>query len=544
MSQAPRSPESDAKKAAPYAPKPYEPELRRESVVSAALQVAVVLGATVGALYMYNEHVTEKKRVHDLANKAAEARLGDDAPSLLEAKKLYEEIFAKDGSAVSCAEMGDARVVSNLAEIDAQLYALYGMTALRADAETCLAKSKELKAERAERYAAEAYLLLGQGKAAEAETLMRDTLKRGGRDGRVFHGLSMALLAEGRAEEAARAAEEGLKISANLPRLPISQAEAMLAQGNTAGARDAFNRALRINGDHARARAGVVLADVASRNGKPALWLRELDKIKTSLGEDAPPRSKAFLAYVRGEVLLFEGKFDDALKAADEAATADASMYQSKALKGRVLARQGKVADAKNAFREALQAAPGALTVAELGYASLKLAGKPEEGISLLESVNQASPESRDGYAVLAQAYFDVGQAEKAKPLIAECEKRFGGGHEAVLFLKGRDLAATDMEKATEKYVEASGAAGAPWGAITMVLGEGFMSGKKDLEQAKTQFDEAAKLFMTEGAPVEVVAYALRRSADATEAMGGRKNAKLAEETRERVTRLLGLPTK
>lgn len=65
----------------------YEPDTRREGFMSAFLQVLAVLILVSGAVYMYAMDSLEKDRIAQLILDAKRIQKGDDAVSLLKAKK-------------------------------------------------------------------------------------------------------------------------------------------------------------------------------------------------------------------------------------------------------------------------------------------------------------------------------------------------------------------------------------------------------------------------------------------------------------------------
>ena len=170
---------------------------------------------------------------------------------------------------------------------------------------------------------------------------------QGIRHGKMLHALSMAVTAQGRPEEGQKAAEEGMKLATGLVRLPIAQGDALLAQENYGSARAAYAKALATNGQHIWARTAVQLTDAITRQGKPALLLRECDKLMAELvathPESVPVRTKAFILYTKGEVQLVGGQAEEALKLAEESIQTYRYSYRAHLLKGRALTRLVKL---------------------------------------------------------------------------------------------------------------------------------------------------------------------------------------------------------
>ena len=68
-------------------PAGYNRNVKRETGVSALVQVVVVSALVGGGVFLYWKFQSEEKRIMDLAVAAKELTGGDDAPALLKAKK-------------------------------------------------------------------------------------------------------------------------------------------------------------------------------------------------------------------------------------------------------------------------------------------------------------------------------------------------------------------------------------------------------------------------------------------------------------------------
>jgi tetratricopeptide (TPR) repeat protein len=512
----------------------YDPQMKRESGISAFIQVAIVAILVGGALFWYYQDAQEKKRVNELSKKAFEAKAGDDAPALLKAKALYEETGKVES---------DERILAHMAELTSQLYFAYGMTELKGEAERYvqLAKSEDIK--KAERYAAEAYLMAAQGDAKGAETLIKGFTDKGIRHGKLLHALSVSLLAQGRGEEAQAAAEAGMKLTSGLVRLPLAQGDALLVQGSYSAARNAYRRALAINGNHIRARTAIHLANIIGREGNPKLYLMECDKLLAEAKEihqdKPPPRTVSFLEYTKGEAFLADGDAKTAVAQADKALAIDAALYQAHALKGRAFAREKKLNETKAAFDKALELAPSSVPVADDAFMALKSLGKVAEGAAFLQKVQEANPDNGHVYVKLAMALADAGQGAEALKSAETAIEKLGNGHELALFAKGRALQTLKKnDDARAAYKEAVEIKGGMWGDVWFELANMSFS-EKDYGAAISAFDEAAKAWDKEKAPVEKVASAYESAGKSYEAMGGRKNKKKAQRYFDKARRTL-----
>lgn len=517
----------------------YSRETKRESPVAALLQILVALAAAGGLLFWYYGNVQTKKAVADLRAKAIEAARGDDAPALLAAKKHFEEI---PSHGVSIED--DERALVLMAELTAQLYQAYGMQEMRADAQKWvnLAKSRDLQ--KAERYAAEAYLLIGDGDLAGAEAMLRDlTDKQGVRDGKILHALSVALLESGKYKEAQAAAEAGMKLNVSLTRLPIAHGDALLAQANYGSARTAYKRAIQMNGNHLGARTAILLSQAVSGDGGAALLHKEAEKLRaeamTQTGDTPPPRSLAFIEYAEGEVFSREGKDKEALAQADKALSIFPKLHMAQVLKGRSLARLGKVAEAKAAFEEALKAAPTSVPYATTAAESLWRAKQPKEGVSFLAGVVEKAPQDGQAWVQLSLAQARAGLANEAAESAKKAIEVLGNGHESALFAEARALqAAGKLDDARNKYNEALSARGnQQWPDVFFEMGWVRFE-EKNFEDAAMLFQEAVKLWEKGAGTLDQIADAMDALSQSYQRMGGKKNERLAAEIRERAQKV------
>ena len=466
----------------------YDRNVKRESAASALVQVAVALVVVGLGVFFYARSATEKERVATLAKSAMEAALGDDAFALLKAKKSYEEI-GDEKKLVS-----NDTVLANVSELEAQLVQAYGLTAERERADHFVALARDRDVKKAERYAAEAYLLIADGKAVEAEHVITAVTDRGVRHPKLLHALSVAKLAQGKAKEAAVAAEEGMKLSSQLVRLPIALGDALLEQGNYPSAYAAYKKALALNGNHLRARGGIDLTQAISRQGKPALLLKDMDTLLADAG-GTPPRVKGFLEYVKGEIFLVDNNAAQAQVLAERALATDPSLAAAVGLKARALAKLGKLDDAKKAFNDAIALAPSSLPIARAASDTLARAGKPLEGLPFLEKVRDANVDNGLVYVYLALAQANAGKAKDATATAALAIDKLGNNHELAVFAKGRALQAEgSLDKARETYLEALSARGsADWPQLFYEMGN-IRLAEKNWDDAAGAFQESIRL--------------------------------------------------
>jgi tetratricopeptide (TPR) repeat protein len=516
-------------------PTGYQTSARKEGPLMAIVQVVIGLAIVGGGLFWYRGYVTEKERVSNLIVEAKNAQRGDDAPALLAARGFYE----KTGKVEE-----EDKVLVQMAEVDAQLVFAYGMTDLKDEAAkyTQMAKDRDLK--KAERYAAEGYLLLADGQVETAEQMVTDLMKRGIRHAKLLHVLSQAKLAQGKSREAQAAAEEAMKLTTGLVRLPIAHGDALLAQGNYGSAVSSYQKALQLNPNHLMARAAILLTQAIARDGKPKLLMKEADKLLAeaaqATGGTPPPRTAAFLEYIKGEIALSDSDAKGALAHADAAITADPRLAAALSLKARALAGLGKINDAKAAFEAALKAAPTSIIIAQAGFEALSRAGKVKEGVALLEGVKTANPENALIYPALAVAQAKAGMNKESTATAAVAVEKLGNANPDAIFARARALQANgELDKAREAYNEAMQEKGSqlPWPEVFYEMGF-IRFGEKDFEGATALFKEAASQWTKAKAPVANIVDGLEAAAKSLESMGDKKSKKEAAEIRDRIAKL------
>ncbi len=511
----------------------YKGNVKRESGVAALLQVILVSGLVVAAVFGWWKFAGEKKRVADLAVAAKQKTEADDHIALLAAEKLFGEIGGDDKL------VKDDGILVSLAEIHAQLYQAYGVADSKPKAERYIGIARDRDLKKAERYAAEAYLMLGDGRAAEAEAMLTDiVVTKGARHAKLLHALAVAKLSQGKAKDAVTTAVEGQKLSTQLVRLPIAEGDAFLALGNYPGALNAYNKAKKLNPDHLRARTAVTILAGVSRLGKPDLLQGELDRLLTEAGEQAPPRVRGFIQYGKGEIYLVDNKAKEALAMADASLATDPGQAATQGLRGRALAKLGKVDEARKAFDEALTAQPSSLPIAKAAALVLKRAGKEKDGVAYLQKVVTSNPENGMAHAELAIVQASVGMGKEATKEAEEAVTRLGNAHDIAVFAKARALhAEKKLPEALEVYKEALGYHGNPdWPELYFALGD-LRFEEKNWDEAVGAYETAIKFWDKQGGSIDDVADAWEQIGKCYQGMGGKK-AKQANEFLEKAEAL------
>ena len=511
-------------------PAGYTRNVKRETGISALVQVILVSALVGGGVFIYWRFQSEEKRVMDLAVSAKELTGGDDAPALLKAKKKFAEI-PEDRI-----EKNDA-ILGTAAELEAQLFQAYGVKESKAKADRYIALLKDKEVNSAERYAAEAYVLLGDGRANEAETMLMDLVNnRGARHAKLLHALSVAKLQQGKGKEAVVAAQEGQKLSTQLVRLPIAEGDALYAIGNVPSAANAYLKAKKLNADHMRARTALTLLAALTRQAKSTELIKELDRQlqetqeHPDYGGNPPPRVKGFIEYAKGEVYLADNNAKEALTFAEASMTTDPGQPSTYALKGRALAKLAKLEDARASFDEALKIAPSSLPIAKAAYDVLARSGKAADGLIYLQKVIEANPENGMSYVELSLAQSLAGKGKDALASADKAIEKLGNAHDLAVFAKGRALQADNqLDKARETYGEALGYHNNPdWPELYFALGQ-LRFAEKNYEDAVGSLGQAIKIWDKTGASIDLVADAWELTGKAFDAMGKKHKGEARE---------------
>jgi tetratricopeptide (TPR) repeat protein len=500
----------------------YQRNVKREGAGSALVQVIVVSALVAGTVFVYAKRQGAEKEILDLAVRAKEKTAGDDAPALLAAKaelaKIGEDKILRNNA-----------ILSTAAELEAQLFQTYGVADARAKAQQYVGTLKDREVRTAERYAAEAYLMLGEGKTNEAEALLMDLVNdKGVRHAKLLHALSIAKLAQGKAKEAVVAAQEGQKLSTQLVRLPIAEGDALLALGNIPSAANAYLKATKLNPDHLRARTALALTAAVSRQGKPDLLRKGLDALLEEANAQhahaPPPRVQGFIEYAQGEIYLVENLAKEALAAAEQSIATDPTQPATFALKGRALAKLSKVEEAKKAFDEAMALAPSSLPIAKAAYDVLSRAGKPKDGVAYLEKVQVANPENGMIYVELSLAQAQAGKGKDALQNADAALDKLGNAHDLALFAKGRAMQATGkLDDARTIYGEALSNHLTPdWPELYFAMGLLRLQ-EKNYDEAVQAFEQAVKFWDKQGGSIDYVADAYENMGKAYDAQGKKK---------------------
>lgn len=315
------------------------------SFVRDVVIAALVLGA---ALYLYKGRVDKGKRVRELAKEAKVLALKDNPSDYAQAEAKLKEVIELDS--------GYGFAVASLAQLYGVRWADYGIEADGAAAREWTKKAEDLDARIAERYSAAILTRLGAKDWAEAERYGTEISQKAATSA-VVNGLGRAFRAQGKLDEAMQALKKAADTEWRNARFQCDFADYYLEAGDYANAESFYLKGIDSNSEHVRSQIGVARARIG--RGKHIDAKDSLQKLLENPDVVATPKLKASALTGLAEALIAEGKFDEAVKAADDAIAAYADYAWAHHVKGRALAAKNDKA-ALASFDKALELEPNA----------------------------------------------------------------------------------------------------------------------------------------------------------------------------------------
>jgi tetratricopeptide (TPR) repeat protein len=285
---------------------------RRESLASALIQVALV-AVLLGAAVAFVVHRGRVRQETDTRLKTAQGLAQRGNPADLEkALKELDALFALD------AKVYGAHALA--AELQTELWLEHHQPGAEALAREHLARAEALETKDVERYGAKvvrARLMLAEGKATEADQVLKALRERGASNPKVWLTQALTYQALGNLQAARQAFSRATEAAWKDPRYAAAYGEALLEEGLFAQAGEAVGRALSANPEHLQSKLTAALALLYMRE-KHADAERALQEVQEREAELSPAlRARALAA--RAELELVRGAPEEALKAADAA---------------------------------------------------------------------------------------------------------------------------------------------------------------------------------------------------------------------------------
>lgn len=418
--------------------------------------VVLILALGGGAVWWYNQRVTLREEVEEIANRARTKSKKNDLAALQDAERLFKEALEKDPD--------DGRIEAALSEVFLFQHATHGLDTLdQASQHLSAAVAQDVQSPT--RFAMEAYLKITKGQPEAAEKIVKDLLDEEKSAPVLAHALGWALLEQGEHLESSRILQQASDADFSAVAYRITLAEGAHRQGLEKAAIRHLDGVVRpnINPDHdfARAYLAALRLQAYGSLSRPMGLLAELD-------ESSRPKSQktaAFQLWASAELALAIGNADEALQ---------------------------RIASAKEKWPDY----PPFLGL----EARARLAkGEVDEAIALYEKAIAMKPLFRGLKWDLARLKSQRGD-DAALTLLEELEKSHQGiqGPEFEIFRGKHALAKNDLEAAKGHFTQAAELGDDP----DILLG-----------LAKVAFDEESK--KGKKADLQKVAEPLQRAMDA-----------------------------
>jgi arylsulfatase A-like enzyme/tetratricopeptide (TPR) repeat protein len=263
-----------------------------------------------------------------------------------------------------------------------------------------------------------AFALFRAGKNAEALAAFQKILRENPGMTDVWDVTAKAFSRLGRKDEAIAAAKEGLKTNPRSSVLAMTVAELALQAGRAGEARQHAELALTLDPP----RAHELLARTALASGDLAA-AEQHARLATAGGD----RAAAYVTLAR--VLKQADRFDQALAAADEAARIIAAEEKPPFaglafLRGDLMARLGRNAEAEQAFRQEIALTPADARAYQSLIVLLISEGRGDQATPLVYQLIEAAP-TAENFAAIVGTMKTVGDANGARYWAAQARRKF-----------------------------------------------------------------------------------------------------------------------
>ncbi|MBX5482529.1 MAG: tetratricopeptide repeat protein [Myxococcaceae bacterium] len=352
---------------------------KRESLGSALLQIVVVGVVLAVAVYFFYARTTRRKEIADKLKEARTVALRGNPGDLAKATKQLEEIFALDSSAKDA--------LAFAASIETDRWLVHGVSGAEQKAKDYLARAESEDSRTEDRFGTKVLHMIAAGKAKEAAEYAEDLRKKGASSAKLWYGIAMAYERQGNVALARPAFQQAIEKAWKNPAYYAGYGEALLDQAEYRMAVDILSKGLNNNPDHLLSRIDLALARIyrEDRVKDAADSLKEI----LAATDELTPGLKARALAANAELANFEHRFDDALKAADEALAVNPNERYALFARARALAMK-KDPGALDAFKKAIAQDPMAPGPYITGAKLLADAGNFDGAIALLDDYEKA----------------------------------------------------------------------------------------------------------------------------------------------------------
>lgn len=251
-----------------------------------------------------------------------------------------------------------------------------------------------------------------EGKAADAERILRDLLRKQPDDWHALALMGAVLDSEQRYPDAEPYYTRAMRLAPESAQVLNNAANHYLAAGDRKRARELYLKTIAVDRNHAN--ANLQLAQMSVEDGQGRQAMAYLDRVSGSAGSD--PGVRLLMA----RALAQAGRCTESAQILEKLGTGDAAADLSIGL---AYAECKRYADAENSFSRALDADPRNFEILyNLGLAALR-AGHAQRAQSVLEIGLREKPGDPDTLYALAQVFEAQGQLVNAAALLARAEK-------------------------------------------------------------------------------------------------------------------------
>lgn len=459
---------------------------KKESFGSALMQIGIAGLVLAGAVYITYSRGATRKAVAEHLKEARTIAMRDNPADLHAALAELDKLFAVDSSAA------DGLAVA--ASLHTELWVQHKVASEEAKAKELLERAEKADSKAEERFGAHAQHLLAQGKAAEADAYIDQLRQKGASSARLWLNVGLAQKELGNLNAAKAALAQATDKAWKDPRFATAYGEALLDEGLFFQATEIFKKANAANPEHFRSRLGLALTGIYRKDRvKDAA-----DTVADLLSREAEltPALKARALAVKAELANFEGRYDDAMKAADESLAVNADEYVALYAKARALGLKKDPA-AADAFKAAVAKRSSAPAIYFEGALLLQSAGNHDGAMALLgayeATFKNATTQLSDGKQVPVLDRDDrywltrgdvLKQADKLDEALASYEKAIAAQNvnlTKAYYAKGAVLLAKqEYDKAMEVLTEITPPDGSgSLGEAYVAMGEALFA-KKD----------------------------------------------------------------
>ncbi len=347
---------------------------KRESFGSAMAQIAVVAVLLAGAVYFMYARGARREQVGKHLKEARAHALRGNPSDLQKALAELDLLFKVDDSAPDGLALA--------ADIHTQLWLTHKVSGAEQKATDYLERAERADSKSEDRYGTRALHMIAEGKLQEADAFVEDLRKQGASSAKLWYAQALANVGMGNLAKAKPGFDHAKDKGWKDPRFATAYGEALFEEGSFLQALDMLSKATSANPDHLQARLDTALVRIHRRDRvKDAS-----DAIQEILGREADltPGLKARGLTAKAELASFEGKYDEAIKIADEALSLNPDEHFALFAKARALALK-KDPKASDAFAAAIARRKVAPYFYFDGATLLQAAGSTDAALALLD---------------------------------------------------------------------------------------------------------------------------------------------------------------